>query len=131
MKTSPTSTTADRVIPRLFVSAILVAVAACTPPGGGGQSPDAAPETPDAGASDAAPPPPWMPHARFTIAVIPDTQLLFDQDRGNPEVLAASLRWIADHAAERNIVFVAHLGDIVENARPDELAAASQVLRIL
>ena len=31
----------------------------------------------------------------FTIAVIPDTQYLFDQDRSNADVLAGSLQWIA------------------------------------
>ncbi|MGW3810006.1 LamG-like jellyroll fold domain-containing protein [Micromonospora sp. NPDC005113] len=70
-------------------------------------------------------PDPDLPH--FTLAVIPDTQYLFDTDRGDPAPLAASLRWIIDNQAQRNIVFTAHLGDIVENARADELAAAGKV----
>ncbi|MGX7669658.1 LamG-like jellyroll fold domain-containing protein [Plantactinospora sp. DSM 117369] len=68
---------------------------------------------------------------RFTLAVIPDTQYLFDGDRGDSAPLAATLRWIVAHRAERNIVFTAHLGDIVENAAAAELAEAGRVFEIL
>ena len=68
---------------------------------------------------------------RFTLAVIPDTQYLFDTDRGDPRPLAATLRWIQERQADENIVFTAHLGDIVENAQPSELAAAGKVFEIL
>jgi len=67
---------------------------------------------------------------RFTIAVIPDTQYLFDEDRGDPEPLAASLRYIIDNRSRRNIVFTSHLGDIVENAAAAELAQAGEVFKI-
>lgn len=66
---------------------------------------------------------------RFTIAVIPDTQFLFDADRGDPEPLAASLAYLMDRREADNIVFVAHLGDIVENAAAAELRAAGNVFR--
>ncbi|WP_345073067.1 LamG-like jellyroll fold domain-containing protein [Phytohabitans flavus] len=68
--------------------------------------------------------------AQFTLAVIPDTQYLFDQDRGDPAPLTATLRYIMDHRAEQNIVFTAHLGDIVENAAADELASAGDVFEL-
>jgi hypothetical protein len=68
---------------------------------------------------------------RFTIAVIPDTQFLFDSDRGDPAPLAASLAYLVDRRAEDNIAFVAHLGDIVENAAADELRAAGRVFAAL
>ncbi|GIG85491.1 LamG-like jellyroll fold domain-containing protein [Plantactinospora endophytica] len=68
---------------------------------------------------------------RFTLAVIPDTQYLFDGDRGDPEPLAATLRWIVAHQAERNIVLTAHLGDIVENGAAAELAEAGRIFEIL
>jgi Concanavalin A-like lectin/glucanases superfamily len=71
------------------------------------------------------------PSGRFTIAVIPDTQYLFDADRGNSEVLAASLRWLVAHRREYGIVFTAVLGDMVENHRAEELAEAARVYRIL
>ncbi|MEV6521164.1 LamG-like jellyroll fold domain-containing protein [Longispora sp. NPDC051575] len=66
---------------------------------------------------------------RFTIAVVPDTQYLFDGDRGDPAPLAASLKYIVDHSAADNTVFAAHLGDVVENAAAGELAAAGAVFR--
>ncbi|HYN96548.1 MAG TPA: metallophosphoesterase, partial [Pilimelia sp.] len=68
---------------------------------------------------------------RFTIAVVPDTQFLFDGDRGDPEPLAASLAYLIEHRAEHNIVFVAHLGDVVENAEAAELRQAGRVLGAL
>ncbi|WP_326559538.1 LamG-like jellyroll fold domain-containing protein [Micromonospora sp. NBC_01796] len=67
---------------------------------------------------------------RFTIAVIPDTQYLFDGDRGDPAPLTASLRYILDQREEHNIVFAAHLGDVVENAAASELTAAGKVFEI-
>ncbi|MFY1674969.1 LamG-like jellyroll fold domain-containing protein [Plantactinospora sp. WMMB334] len=68
---------------------------------------------------------------RFTLAVIPDTQYLFTDERGDPEPLAATMRWIVAHRAERNIALVAHLGDIVDNGTAAELAGAGRVFDIL
>ncbi|GIF96697.1 LamG-like jellyroll fold domain-containing protein [Catellatospora citrea] len=68
---------------------------------------------------------------RFTLAVIPDTQYLFDADRGDPAPLRASLRYLLDNRAAQNIVFAAHLGDIVENAAAAELAQAGEVFGLL
>jgi hypothetical protein len=42
---------------------------------------------------------------KFSIAVIPDTQYLFDEDRYNPEVLTKTLQWIIEHQRDKNIVF--------------------------
>ena len=69
-------------------------------------------------------------HPRFTLAVIPDTQYLFDTDRGDSAPLTATLRWIQEHQADENIVFTAHLGDVVENALASELGAAGKVFEI-
>lgn len=67
--------------------------------------------------------------APFTLAVIPDTQRYA---AWNPAVFEAQTRWIADHAAERRIVFTVHLGDITENDTvPAEWEAASGALQIL
>ncbi|GIF69194.1 hypothetical protein Ais01nite_72290 [Asanoa ishikariensis] len=71
-----------------------------------------------------------LEHPRFTLAVIPDTQYLFDTDRGDSAPLTATLRWIQDHQADENIVFTAHLGDIVENALASELTDAGKVFEI-
>jgi hypothetical protein len=60
---------------------------------------------------------------RFTLAVMPDTQFMFDEDRGNPAPLDASLRWILAHGAEQNVVFLAHLGDLTQNGLASEFAS--------
>lgn len=75
----------------------------------------------------------WWPGGgeKFSIAVIPDTQYLFDEDRYQPEVLAKTLQWIVDHTREKNIVFTVQLGDIVNNGLPTEFSKASQVFKIL
>lgn len=70
---------------------------------------------------------------RFTVAVVPDTQYLFDyeQDRGDPEPLATSFAWLVDHAQERDIVFTAGLGDVVEHGSAAEFGTASEVYDML
>jgi predicted phosphodiesterase len=50
----------------------------------------------------------------FTIAVIPDTQVY--TDRGMPE-FEKQIEWVLAHAAEKNIVFVTHMGDVVDDGR--------------
>ena len=67
---------------------------------------------------------------KFSIAVIPDTQYLFDEDRYNPEVLTKTLQWIMEHQREKNIVFTVQLGDIVNNGLPTEFAKASDVFKL-
>ncbi len=47
----------------------------------------------------------------FTIAALPDTQFY---SRSFPQIFAAETRWIAEHAAEKNIKLVIGLGDIVD-----------------
>jgi hypothetical protein len=47
----------------------------------------------------------------FTVVLLPDTQLY---SQGFPETYLAQTRWIVREADARNIKFVIHLGDIVE-----------------
>ena len=68
---------------------------------------------------------------RFTLAVIPDTQYLFERDRAKPKVVRRSLDWIRRNAKRKNIVFTVHLGDIVENGAAEEFIKASRVFRLL
>ena len=68
---------------------------------------------------------------RFTVAVVPDTQYLFDTDRGDPAPLTATFKYLIEQRSEENIVFVAHLGDVVENALASEFAKADPVFGIL
>ena len=48
----------------------------------------------------------------FTVVLLPDTQ---HYSESYPEIFEAQTQWIVDHREERNIVFVSHLGDIVQN----------------
>ena len=58
--------------------------------------------------------------ANFTIVVLPDTQFYSASlDGGNPSMFKAQTAWIAANQASRNIVYVAHLGDIVQNGDND------------
>jgi Calcineurin-like phosphoesterase len=67
---------------------------------------------------------------RFTLVVMPDTQFMFDEDRGNPAPLDASLRWILANGPAHNIVFTAHLGDLTQNGQPGEFASIGNSLRL-
>ncbi|MEU6149053.1 LamG-like jellyroll fold domain-containing protein [Actinosynnema sp. NPDC047251] len=68
---------------------------------------------------------------RFTIAVIPDTQYLFDQDRGDAEPLDAALRHLVNRTSADNIVFTAHLGDLTENGSKSEIEDVGRSFRAL
>jgi hypothetical protein len=62
------------------------------------------------------------------LAVLPDTQyysLLF------PGVYDAQTSWIATHARRRNISYVFHLGDIVDQNTPREWMRAAQSMSLL
>jgi len=50
----------------------------------------------------------------FTIVVLPDTQNYCEFPE-NSHIFTAQTQWIADNIATRNIVFVSHEGDVVEN----------------
>lgn len=53
-----------------------------------------------------------QPEDYFTVAVLPDTQIYSES---YPEIFSRQTQWIADNAQSENIVFVAHLGDIVND----------------
>jgi hypothetical protein len=48
----------------------------------------------------------------FTIVALPDTQ---NYSRGYPEIFDNQTEWIVQNENAQNIVFVAHLGDVVNN----------------
>jgi len=80
---------------------------------------------------------PPLPAGAFTVVVIPDTQhyvgLGCKGSRAssapvtNPH-LEAQVRWIRDHRQDQDIVFVTHVGDIVDYNRREEWAVARQHL---
>jgi hypothetical protein len=54
----------------------------------------------------------------FTIAVIPDTQNYVDNTKPQPgslSVFKAETQYLADHKAKMGLVFVTHVGDVVEH----------------
>lgn len=65
---------------------------------------------------------------RFAIAVLPDTQYLFDADSADPEPLRETFRYLLD---QRDVAFVTHLGDVTEHGTTDELDLAAQCFRRL
>ncbi|MFF3918596.1 LamG-like jellyroll fold domain-containing protein [Streptomyces sp. NPDC001852] len=68
---------------------------------------------------------------RFTLAVMPDTQYLFDGPSIHPAPLEASLRYLLEHGEDDNIVFLTHLGDLTQNGAEDEFAAVGEAFGIL
>jgi hypothetical protein len=83
---------------------------------------------------------PALPDKAFTVAVIPDTQSYHGRgckatpDSTDPVTnknLEAQVRWIRDHRADQNIVFVSHVGDIVDKNNADQWAVAKQHLDLL
>ncbi|MDT9687290.1 LamG-like jellyroll fold domain-containing protein [Streptomyces sp. P9(2023)] len=76
-------------------------------------------------------PEPDMDNPRFTLAVMPDTQYLFDGTSIHKEPVEAALRYVLDHAGDENIVFLSHLGDLTENGRAEEFAPLSEAFRLL
>ena len=63
---------------------------------------------------------------RFAIAVLPDTQYLFDADSADPGPLRETFRYLVQ---ERAAVFMTHLGDVTEHGTAAEIALASETFK--
>ncbi|MFI7544748.1 LamG-like jellyroll fold domain-containing protein [Actinoplanes sp. NPDC049599] len=63
---------------------------------------------------------------RFAVAVLPDTQYLFDADSADPAPLRATLHYLLEQRAEDNIAFLTHLGDVTEHGTEQEIALAGR-----
>ncbi|MFI1731562.1 LamG-like jellyroll fold domain-containing protein [Streptomyces acidicola] len=68
---------------------------------------------------------------RFTLAVMPDTQYLFDGPSIDKAPVEASLRYLLEHGREENIVFLSHLGDLTQNGTQAEITAISEAFGVL
>ncbi|MFJ8463812.1 LamG-like jellyroll fold domain-containing protein [Streptomyces swartbergensis] len=68
---------------------------------------------------------------RFTLAVMPDTQYLFDGPSIDKAPVEASLRYLLEHGREENIVFLSHLGDLTQNGAKEEFAAIGEAFGLL
>ncbi|MFE9443908.1 LamG-like jellyroll fold domain-containing protein [Streptomyces sp. NPDC006602] len=76
----------------------------------------------------------WRPDPdsrRFTLAVMPDTQYLFDGPSIDQAPFEASLRYLLEHGEAANIVFLSHLGDLTENGAQAEVTAISEAFGLL
>ncbi len=76
----------------------------------------------------------WDPDTesdRFTVAVLPDTQYLFDDASIHPVPLQATVNHVLDAQGQENIVFLAHLGDLTQNGLDHEFAAISAAMEPL
>lgn len=83
---------------------------------------------------------PAMPADAFTIVVIPDTQAYVGKgckatpkstDPVTNKNLEAQVKWITAHREDQHIVFVSHVGDIVDSNNADQWAVAKQHLDTL
>jgi hypothetical protein len=80
------------------------------------------------------------PEGSFTLVVIPDTQGYLGQGTkktpdstepvSNP-VFTRHVKWITDHLADQRIVFVSHVGDIVDKSNANEWGIARECLDVL
>lgn len=68
---------------------------------------------------------------RFALAVLPDTQYLFDADSSDPEPLRATFRHLAAEREEANIAFMTHLGDVTEHGTQEEIELAANTFRTI
>ena len=68
---------------------------------------------------------------RFTLAVMPDTQYLFDGPSIDKAPVEASLRYLLEHGEDDNIVFLSHLGDLTENGAQAEVTAIGEAFGLL
>ena len=68
---------------------------------------------------------------RFSLAVLPDTQYLFDADSADPAPLAETFHYLVKERKDSNIAFMTHLGDITEHGRAEEMALADRTFRAL
>ncbi|MFF3327948.1 LamG-like jellyroll fold domain-containing protein [Streptomyces sp. NPDC002888] len=89
----------------------------------------ALPATAEAATSDR-----WRPDPesrRFTLAVMPDTQYLFDGPSIDRAPVEASLRYLLEHGEDENVVFLSHLGDLTQNGAQAEVDAISAAFGLL
>ncbi|KAA0938710.1 LamG-like jellyroll fold domain-containing protein [Streptomyces apricus] len=68
---------------------------------------------------------------RFVLAVLPDTQYLFDADSTDPAPLREAFRHLVAERGEANIAFMTHLGDVTEHGTEDEIERAADTFRTL
>lgn len=80
------------------------------------------------------------PEGSFSIVVLPDTQHYLGEgtkiqpDSTDPvtnPIFMNHVAWVRDHLADQRIVFVSHVGDIVDKNNPAQWAVARQAMDLL
>lgn len=71
---------------------------------------------------------PDVAREEFSLVLLPDTQMYTDHF---PGILWSQIRWVRDHAADLNLKFVMHLGDLVDDDRDDEWATVDGAFKLL
>ncbi|NMO51517.1 Tat pathway signal sequence domain protein [Actinoplanes sp. TBRC 11911] len=66
---------------------------------------------------------------RFTLAVLPDVQYLFDAGNADPAPLRATFAHLLERRGPENIVFLAQLGDLTEHGTADEMTLVGDAFR--
>lgn len=80
-------------------------------------------------ATAGAEPLPPLPEGAFSLVALPDTQAY---SAGQPAIFEAEIQWILDHLEEQRIVFVTHLGDIVDrNGEAAQWDVAERCMKML
>lgn len=67
--------------------------------------------------------------SRFTVAVLPDVQYLFDGDNADPSPLQATLAHLLERRGPENIVFLTQLGDLTEHGTAQEMTMVGDTFR--
>lgn len=68
---------------------------------------------------------------RFALAVLPDTQYLFDADSADPAPLRATFKYLLEQRAEDNVAFLTHLGDVTEHGTEQEINLAGTTFQAI
>ncbi|MFE3588220.1 LamG-like jellyroll fold domain-containing protein [Streptomyces niveus] len=68
---------------------------------------------------------------RFALAVLPDTQYLFDADSADPEPLRETFDYLVSEREEANIAFMTHLGDVTEHGTEQEITLAAHTFKTI
>ncbi|MEU9887885.1 LamG-like jellyroll fold domain-containing protein [Sphaerisporangium sp. NPDC051011] len=68
---------------------------------------------------------------RFALAVMPDTQYLFDADSADPTPLLGTFKYLVAEREDANIAFMTHLGDVTEHGTDQELDLADKTFRAI
>ncbi|WP_424529584.1 LamG-like jellyroll fold domain-containing protein [Sphaerisporangium viridialbum] len=66
---------------------------------------------------------------RFAVAVLPDTQYLFDEDSSDPAPLRETFRYLIEERKSGNVAFMTHLGDVTEHGSEHEIELAGDTFR--